>query len=546
MATGALLAVWLPWSVGCFGHFQEPPGTGDASPPSGGGATDAMDNSADSTAADVRDETGAIILPSSRPTAAVTTPATVQKREVILEYLLFDADGDLCEIIAEFSVDNGIQWRPARLGTGGDGRSNLSASPQGEVHHFVWDSRADGVARSGPQTVMFRISPRDTVQGDAAVTEPFTVDNAAWSAPTNVSKNAGTSGLNTTSRLVVDSRGHLHAVWPDSSSGTFDIYYAHYDELSWQAPTNLTRSAVYSCYAAVAAGPEDQVHVAWSEDDRGNDGNPDEIYHLSFDGVRWSMPHVVSAGGTSRMPDIAVDGLGRLHLVWYDDGYRGFGTWTLVYARSDDGGLSWTSPEPLAGAASLLAPLVVTDSLYRVHVAWIDNSLGRFQVLYLRAEEDEWLAPPVNVSQTTGSVLVTDVNNGRSHELVVGPADELHLIWNDNRSGRWQLRHATGAADTGQWSVPEVVLYRPRHDVFPSLAVDRGGTVHIVWSEADSSGTLGDIFYAHANESGGWTEPRNLSNSGAGSLSPEIVVAPDWTLHVLWDEGSEIYHTTNR
>ena len=40
-----------------------------------------------------------------------------------------------------------------------------------------------------------------------------------------------------------------------------------------------------------------------------------------------------------------------------------------------------------------------------------------------------------------------------------------------------------------------------------------------------------------------WSEAVNLSNSAADSRAPVVALAPDGTVHVLWEEGEEIYHS---
>jgi len=51
---------------------------------------------------------------------------------------------------------------------------------------------------------------------------------------------------------------------------------------------------------------------------------------------------------------------------------------------------------------------------------------------------------------------------------------------------------------------------------------------------ARSSRTLNDM---------PWSAAVNLSNSSADSRSPAVALAPDGAVHVLWEEGEEIYHS---
>ncbi len=73
----------------------------------------------------------------------------------ILTYTLFDPEGDdVSFIFPEFSPNGGGQWFPATPGPGGDGLTNLAASPAGTLHTFVWNAAADLIKSDN---VVFRI-----------------------------------------------------------------------------------------------------------------------------------------------------------------------------------------------------------------------------------------------------------------------------------------------------------------------------------------------------------------------------------------------------
>jgi hypothetical protein len=73
--------------------------------------------------------------------AAVTTPAGVQTGDVALSYTL---TGEMPEsdVAVSFSTD-GTSFRQATAGPGGDGTRNLTVSPAGESHVFIWASGED-------------------------------------------------------------------------------------------------------------------------------------------------------------------------------------------------------------------------------------------------------------------------------------------------------------------------------------------------------------------------------------------------------------------
>jgi hypothetical protein len=113
------------------------------------------------------------ILINYAPNISITTPAGDQSGNVTISYNLKDAESDNCTIMAQYSLDN-ITWLDA--GVGGDGMINLTSTPAGVDHTFVWASGTDI-----PHTnaiVYFRIRPYDgDLAGDYATTGEFSVDN---------------------------------------------------------------------------------------------------------------------------------------------------------------------------------------------------------------------------------------------------------------------------------------------------------------------------------------------------------------------------------
>ncbi len=90
---------------------------------------------------------------------------------IAIRYTLYDAEGDsVPRIFPEFSPTGGGQWFPATEAVGGDGVSNLSASPQGVEHTFLWHV-AENMTKS--DNVVFRLRAQPG----------YTHSPIYWSAP---------------------------------------------------------------------------------------------------------------------------------------------------------------------------------------------------------------------------------------------------------------------------------------------------------------------------------------------------------------------------
>jgi hypothetical protein len=104
---------------------------------------------------------------------------------VSIPYSLFDEQADRAwSIVPEYSLAGGGQWLPATEGAGGDGTSDLAASPGGTAHTFSWDYAADANIIASP---VFRITVTHQAPdyvgyplqhgGLLAVTPPFPISS---------------------------------------------------------------------------------------------------------------------------------------------------------------------------------------------------------------------------------------------------------------------------------------------------------------------------------------------------------------------------------
>ena len=102
-----------------------------------------------------------------------STPQPGDAGEVTLPFTIWNALSLPATIVAEFSVGGG-EWRPASR-AGGDGMIDLSSSPTGSPHSFVWDSVPDLKGEEAKSVrLRIRLSGEDARPG--GTTAPFSVD----------------------------------------------------------------------------------------------------------------------------------------------------------------------------------------------------------------------------------------------------------------------------------------------------------------------------------------------------------------------------------
>ena len=89
------------------------------------------------------------------PSLTVNTPSGTQNGNVTINYTVTDSVSDPVNIQPYYSTNGGSTWNPATA-AGGDGITNLSSSPGGTGHTFIWASGTDLPNTSA--TVMFSFS----------------------------------------------------------------------------------------------------------------------------------------------------------------------------------------------------------------------------------------------------------------------------------------------------------------------------------------------------------------------------------------------------
>lgn len=140
------------------------------------------------------------------------------------------------------------------------------------------------------------------------------------------------------------------------------------------------------------------LYIVTTERDLAPAGSdPDIILHRSTDGgATWSAgirvnQDPINNGKIQYFPAIDVDRFGGINIIYYDDRFTSSDSAEIIYARSMDGGITWTErvisnhrfkPKPIVGGPSSfqgdhIALKAVGSRLYAL---WMDDFAGLYQV----------------------------------------------------------------------------------------------------------------------------------------------------------------------
>jgi hypothetical protein len=247
--------------------------------------------------------------------------------------------------------------------------------------------------------------------------------------------------------------------------------------IEWSAPIELSQSQWSDKDPLIAADSAGNVHVLWGELTGHVDyhGRADTIFYTRWDGESWLTPLDVLSDGEGGPLSAAVDGAGRLHLIWM--GTSGFQR--------------------------------------RLYHSWT------------------WVQQPVSARSWTTTEL--DVSNGFSYaDLVIDSTDTLHLVYDLEN----QAIYYTQSSDAGQhWSAASTVMSaNPGSPVGePQIRVDSKGTRHVVWTEHNDAGNNIAVFYASSADGQNWTSPKLIADGGCGWIS--VGIDGDDNVHLVWSRG---------
>jgi hypothetical protein len=252
-------------------------------------------------------------------------------------------------------------------------------------------------------------------------------------------------------------------------------------------PENISHSPLnWAWQPVIAAGPPGWMVVAWS--DQWSEGGSRNIYTASSDdnGRTWSAPTAVTeTGDASFLPDALIVG-DQVFVAWCDQSTTYPHTTTTYEAevvtraiRRIPGPPSSTSTRPHLGAGA-----------GRLHVVFSAGASNKPDICHA-------MRPLTAAAWPTATVVHTHTHTGTGSwnpALALSPEGEaVHVVWEEraSRSER-AIMYMRGAivGDDVDWTSPLTLSTGITLSVWPAIAADSGGNLHVVWGEQVGTGFL--------------------------------------------------------
>ena len=390
-----------------------------------------------------------------------------------------DVDGTY-DIVYSRSRDGGMTWSPDAVLSAdapGNRRDDLSPTIRTDgkgLWLVAWSARGSlGAKLLG-------------VDSDLLVARS-TDDGETWSEPVAINTNADRDwGNDFDVRLTLDAKGAWVAVWSSTESfgkygGDSDIFSARSEDggRTWGAPVVLNNNAAkdfgFDVTPDIATDVDGALLTVWSSGDSlaGRIGiDRDIVYARSVDGgATWTDAQPLNSQaqrdeGSDWAPRLATDGKGKWLVTWSSavnlEGIRG-GDRDILYAISSDHGVTWSNASELDADAN-------NDAREDTDPVIVTDNRGRWAVVW----------------QSWGGIGYAD-----------GSDADVLMSFSEDDGGTWSppgpLNHAANR-DSVDDLLPTIATDREGHWVglWQSFFPSTGSVEHAVWRMVASSASTTD------------------------------------------------------
>lgn len=308
---------------------------------------------------------------------------------------------------------------------------------------------------------------------------------------------------------------------------------------TWSAPVVAVPAAAFhsprSRIDDVVAEPDGAVHAVFL-DTSGPMRGWNRVLYARVDAPGAAPVPLDETPGRSQAARVAVDGEGRVHVVWWDArDPRMPDAGTHLLHRSTDAAGAWSAPDTLYRETD---PRGLRD----LQAALAADGRGRLHLLHSRAE---------------GGLRYVVLDDGRWREGADPRLPGGYLRWNRTaaRQGRMELAYVAAqisdevrranndvwfrALGGSGWKEPAPVHVAPTRSHDPALLTDARGVRHAVWAESGVRGRAERLLHATSRDGVRWSEPAEAAAPAAGVdyYAQRLGLDAQGRLHLVYMRG---------
>jgi hypothetical protein len=346
----------------------------------------------------------------------------------------------------------------------------------------------------------------------------------------------------------------IHVVWEDNEEGSIQYRRSFDGGNTWEPVIKLIDSNAIQKNPDIAVY-DDNVYIVW-EDQRNSATTGSDIYlmHSEDGGVTWKAEEQLTTNKADQWnPRIAAFDE-YVHLTWLDERNMAAANYDIYYQRSTTSGQTWNNEQRLTSDPSIQWKQSIAAYETNVYIVYEDYREWHYPpggskgiiVYYARSTDggETW---------STDNRLPTE-GTWQMYPDVAASENNVYITWTDFRGffESWLDIWLTVSEDNGEtWLNNTRITTDNKLQDYPRLAAF-GKQFHIVWQDFRNVNTTGiDIYYIKGNLNDNHEieldTPIRLTESGW--QYDQAIVASNSEVHIVWTDeklletkGQEIFY----
>ncbi len=365
----------------------------------------------------------------------------------------------------------------------------------------------------------------------------FTATDGAWHAPMQIDTDDGDAS---DSDIAYDSSGNAVAVWIQKESvdgfSTYQVLFRYYNAEAdaWQEEMSIESSSVRIEAPDVAVDDMGNVYVVWKQLGSGPFGQDWRPWFKRYDAesASWGDPEQLDELGD--VPQVALDDNGNALVVWAQNKYIISSNFPILARRYSADTNEWTAEAIQVGIILFqITDLQVSfdrdgNALLVLNDFFYPSDIKRYNVI-----DDQWTDTSITSSyfpdlsfafDSVGNVLLVDRGSGN-----------LISYWYDFETGEWEDFELAGTDHENNAGIYD-----------PQVVFDESDHALVAWVQkvtVDEISTFSIMINRYDGNEHTWGTPQELGvlgNTGEGG-SPQIAVDEGGNAIIVWvSENSEL------
>jgi hypothetical protein len=229
--------------------------------------------------------------------------------------------------------------------------------------------------------------------------------------------------------------------------------------------------------------------------------------------------------GGSGNPAVVVDSTGRVNVFWEEY----ITSKAAIFGKtSQDGGASWSTAKRLSWTSGNNArpAAAAVDSYGSIHLVWQDETAGNWEIYYRNSSDR-------GASWSTSKRLTWTSGGSQDASVAADSSgNKIYVSWEDDSSGDYEIYFKKSTDGGASWSGNKRLTWSSGDSSGPIIVVDASDKIHLVWQ--DSAPGNSEIYYKRSTDAGtSWTASKRLTFTSKDSISPDIAVHSS-SVYVTW------------